>query len=131
MRRFWIVLACAVFLAGLILDTGALLRVGWYYLWAGLRAHPWWALGVVATGLALWAGRRWLARRGRKRHGRRRQGKRGGKKRAAGGARKKRARTPPAEPAAAAKPPPSPSPPPHPARGGRRRTPRPADPPGP
>ena len=126
MRRFWIVLACAVFLAGLILDTGALLRVGWYYLWAGLRAHPWWAVGAVAAGLGLWAGRRWVARRGRKR-----RGKRGGKKRAAGGARKKPARRPPAEPAVVAGAPlPPPQPAPGPARGGRRRAPRRTEPAG-
>jgi len=81
MRRFVVVLAVGVFLAALILDTGALVRVGAYYIWAFARAHPWWVVAALAlmAGWAAW--RRWRparSKRGRKRKGRRQPG---GKKR--------------------------------------------------
>jgi len=89
MRRFVVVLAVGVFLAALILDTGALVRVGAYYFWAFARAHPWWVIAALALMVAWGAWRRWRparGKRGRKRRGRRQSG---GKKRprvsAAGG----------------------------------------------
>ena len=125
MRRVWIVLACAVFLAGLILNTGALLRVAGYYAWAGLRHHPVFAVGVVAVAIGLWVGLRFWVQRGSKRRGRKRRGKRKARKPAAGGTRVRRAKPRTAAPAPpdTVPPPASPSSPPSPSapasRGGR------------
>ncbi len=83
MRRFVVVLAVGVFLAALILDTGALVRVGAYYFWAFARAHPWWVVVALAMMAAWAAWRRWRAARSKKLGRSKRKGRRpsGGKKR--------------------------------------------------
>lgn len=63
MQVLLIVLAVLVFLAGVILDTGALLTLAWDFV----RSHAWLLAAVAILAVAAWGGwrglRRWRLRR--------------------------------------------------------------------
>lgn len=72
MRRIILVLAAVIFLAALILDTGAVLRIAAIYGGLLLDRYPWTvaAAGAAVGGVLLWPYRPWRrrpARRGKRR----------------------------------------------------------------